>query len=329
MGTVRYAGVEYEGRHKHLIDAATFAKAGAVLAAHNHATEKNRKHHHYLKGSLYCGRCGLRMSLIPANGNGGRYPSFFCIGRMKGTGCEQPYVPVDLIETAVERAYGEVRIPRKQAEVIREKLNKALTRMRTQAETESTRQRRRIAKLTEEREKLLHAYYVGAVPIDLPRQEQDRSRDQPGRAAALAAPGHLRRQWNQALFERLLVYDDDIETAEVTEPPSRRWLTLNSLPSWMVRPPRKPPLPLAAVQMKVFSSGRQDKLGSSRRLEHPLYHLGITNQNRRSADLYCSHAGAVLRPHVKKRGKRGGGPETAIGASVSRSSRRGRAPPEW
>ena len=248
VGTVRYAGVEYEGRHEHLIDAATFAKAGAVLAAHNHATEKDRKHHHYLKGSLFCGRCGSRMSLIQANGNGGRYPYFFCIGRMKGTGCEQPYVPVDLIETAVERAYGEVRMSRKQAEAIREKLNKALVGMRTQAEAESTRQRRRIAKLTEEREKLLHAYYAGAVPIDLLRQEQDRLtaetnqaerqlevaeasftdiEDTLGKAldlladcqnAYLAAPGHLRRQWNQALFERLLVYDDDIETAEVAEP---------------------------------------------------------------------------------------------------------------
>jgi site-specific DNA recombinase len=244
VGVIRYAGVEYEGRHEHLIDAATFAKAGAVLAAHNHATEKDRKHHHYLKGSLYCGRCGSRMSLIQANGNGGRYPYFFCIGRMKGTGCEQPYVPVDLIETAVERAYGEVRMPRKQAEAVREKLNKALTGMRTQAEAESTRQRRRIAKLTEEREKLLHAYYLGAVPIDLLRQEQDRLtaetnqaerqfevaeasftdiEDMLGKAldlladcqnAYLAAPGHLRPQWNQAL----LVYDDDIETAEVAEP---------------------------------------------------------------------------------------------------------------
>lgn len=36
--------------------------------------------------------------------------------------------------------------------------------------------------------------------------------------AYLAAPGHLRRQWNQALFERLVVYDDRIGEAEVTEP---------------------------------------------------------------------------------------------------------------
>jgi hypothetical protein len=32
------------------------------------------------------------------------------------------------------------------------------------------------------------------------------------------APGHLRRQWNQALFERLVVYDDRIADAEVAEP---------------------------------------------------------------------------------------------------------------
>jgi hypothetical protein len=36
--------------------------------------------------------------------------------------------------------------------------------------------------------------------------------------AYLAAPGHLRRQWNQALFERLVVHDDEIEATEIAEP---------------------------------------------------------------------------------------------------------------
>ena len=40
VGVVRYAGVEYEGRHEHLIDGATFARAKAVLAAHNHAPRR-------------------------------------------------------------------------------------------------------------------------------------------------------------------------------------------------------------------------------------------------------------------------------------------------
>jgi len=248
VGVVRYAGVEYEGRHEHLIDSATFAKAKAVLAAHNHATEKDRKHHHYLKGSLYCGRCGSRMGLIHAKGNGGRYPYFYCMGRARGTGCEQPYVAVDLIETAVEHAYGGVRMPRKQAEQTRAKLTHALAGMREQAEAEATRQRARLAKLNREREKLLHAYYSGAVPVDLLGKEQERLtaeteqaerhveaaeasfadvEDTLGKAldlladcqrAYLAAPGHLRRQWNQALFERLVVYDEKIGEAEVAEP---------------------------------------------------------------------------------------------------------------
>jgi site-specific DNA recombinase len=248
VGVVRYAGVEYEGRHEYLIDKASFDKAKAVLAAHNHAAEKDRKHHHYLKGSLYCGRCGSRMSLIQAKGNGGRYPYFFCIGRMKGTGCKQPYVPVDLIEAAVEDAYGDVAIERERADVVREKLQAALIGMREQAEAEAARQRRRLTKVNEEREKLLHAYYAGAVPVDLLRSEQDRLAAETRQAerhleaaeasfgdiastlakaldlladcqrAYLAAPGHLRRQWNQALFERLVVYDERIADAEIAEP---------------------------------------------------------------------------------------------------------------
>ncbi len=141
-----------------------------MLAAHNHAVEKDRKHHHYLKGSLYCGRCGSRMSLIHAKGNGGTYPYFFCIARMKGTGCEQPYVPVELVERAVESAYAQVRLPAKRAQLVRVTLDKALDLL---ANCERSYRK---------------------------------------------APGHLRRQWNQALFERLLVHDDRIDQAEVAEP---------------------------------------------------------------------------------------------------------------
>ena len=120
--------------------------------------------------------------------------------------------------------------------------------MREQAEAEAARQRRRLAKVNEEREKLLHAYYADAVPVDLLRSEQDRLAAETRQAerhleaaeasfgdiastlakaldlladcqrAYLAAPGHLRRQWNQALFERLVVYDERIADAEVAEP---------------------------------------------------------------------------------------------------------------
>ena len=248
IGTVRYAGVEYKGNHPTLIERHAFTAARAVLDAHGHAEERDRKHEHYLKGTLYCGRCDSRMSLTHAKGNGGTYPYFFCIGRTRRNGCDQPYVPVHLIERAVERTYATIRPEAEHIQEVRSKLDHALTGMRQPAEQDVKRQQRRLAKLAEERTKLLHAYYQGAIPLDLLHQEQERISTQIANAAAqllsaqrsasdvqatlqkaldlLAAgpdayskaPGHLRRQWNQALFLRLLVHDEDIQTAEIAEP---------------------------------------------------------------------------------------------------------------
>ena len=258
IGIVRYAGVEYDGNHEPLIDNATFNRARAVIEAHGHAEERDRKHDHYLKGSLYCGRCGSRMSLAHAKGNGGTYPYFFCIGRMRRNGCLQPYTPTHLIEQAVERLYAHVAPPAEHIDAIRAKLDTALAGMREQAEQESARQHRRLAKLSDERTKLLHAYYQGAIPLDLLHQEQERIASQTaGAEAQLAsakrsatdvqstldkaldlladcqhaytnAPAHLRRQWNQALFLRLHVHDQNIEHAEIAEPFAT--LTTPSLP---------------------------------------------------------------------------------------------------
>jgi site-specific DNA recombinase len=248
IGTVRYAGVEYDGRHEPLIDKHTFQRVQAVLAAHNHAQEKDRKHHHYLKGTIYCGRCGSRMSLIHAKGNGGSYPYFFCIARMKGTGCTQPYLPVDAVERTVERLYARVRLPRAHTEQIRQRLDHAVSGMRPQAEQEAIRQRRRLATLTDQREKLLHAYYHGAVPLDLLKAEQHRLAADIAQAehhlqlaeqstaatqqvlakaidllascqrAYRQAPGHLRRQWNQALFQQIVIHNDRDPQATLAEP---------------------------------------------------------------------------------------------------------------
>ena len=248
IGTVRYAGVEYKGNHPTLIERQAFGQARAVLDAHGHAEERDRKHDHYLKGTLYCGRCNSRMSLTHAKGNGGTYPYFFCIGRTRRNGCQQSYIPTDVIERAVERTYAHLAPPTAHIQTIRSKLDHALAGMRTQAEQEAARQQRRLAKLTDERTKLLHAYYQNAIPLDLLHQEQERISTQTANAEAqlqtahrsatdvqatlqkaldlLAAspdayanaPGHLRRQWNQALFLRLLVHDQDIQHAEIAEP---------------------------------------------------------------------------------------------------------------
>jgi hypothetical protein len=49
---------------------------------------------------------------------------------MRGTGCEQPYVPIELVEPAVEGPYAQVRIARKQADLVRQELDQALGALR-------------------------------------------------------------------------------------------------------------------------------------------------------------------------------------------------------
>jgi site-specific DNA recombinase len=167
---------------------------------------------------------------------------------MRRNGCTQPYTPTHVIEHAVEHLYAHVAPPAEHLETIRVKLDHALAGMRQQAQQEAARQQHRLAKLTDERTKLLHAYYQGAIPLDLLHQEQNRITTDTATAEgqlALAersttdvqttfdkaldllancqhayknAPGHLRRQWNQALFLRLHVHDDTIEHADIAEP---------------------------------------------------------------------------------------------------------------
>ena len=60
-GVVVYKGVEYPRAHEPLISDETFEQIQTVLASKVNG-ENTQKHHHFLKGTLYCADCGSRMS---------------------------------------------------------------------------------------------------------------------------------------------------------------------------------------------------------------------------------------------------------------------------
>lgn len=103
--SVVYQGAEYPGRHEPLISRELFDRVQEVLKA-NRNGEKMQHHYHYLKGSIYCARCLSRYSLTYAQGHGGIYPYFFCLGRAGGSGCDQPYLPVDGVEEDIAPFWG-------------------------------------------------------------------------------------------------------------------------------------------------------------------------------------------------------------------------------
>jgi hypothetical protein len=103
-GYLTYKGMEYKGRHEPLISEELYDRVQRVLDAHQGAGVRERSHPHYLKGTVWCARCGRRFIVQRAVGNGGEYYYFFCRGRQDGL-CDHPYVPVEVMEKAVADHY--------------------------------------------------------------------------------------------------------------------------------------------------------------------------------------------------------------------------------
>jgi DNA invertase Pin-like site-specific DNA recombinase len=248
-GIVTFHGVKYQGKHEPLVSFEVFEKVQEVLTLHNLAGERHWRHKHYLKGTIFCAKCGGRLSLTHATGrHGGHYVYFFCLGRRRDKdSCWQKALQVDVVESLVERFWQSVRMSAERADELRSVLRDGLADARAEAEKDRAIQERRTQQLTEERKKLLDAYYGGAIPMELMRSEQDRitqelkivkerltrasrmsdqvevtlekairwARDLP--RAYQAADDHGRRQLNQAVFKCLWVFEDGIAAYEFTE----------------------------------------------------------------------------------------------------------------
>ena len=248
IGIVSFDGVDYDGRHRPLIDLDTFEEVQAILEARAVAKERPWHNQHYLKGSLWCGRCRSRLTFIRVKGNGGTYEYFFCLGRQRRNGCTQPYVAVTRIEEAVLDHYARVSLTQAEADAIRIMVGDYLRQAWSRSEQEAARQRRRVVELETQRRKLLEAHYADALPLALFKEEQDRISRELARARVAAAgvehqlddidaiAAHAltlvtdaqaiyanisdrgRRLMNQAIFEHIWIDEDMVAGADITEP---------------------------------------------------------------------------------------------------------------
>ena len=120
-GTIRYRGAEYPGEHEPLISRQLWEKVQVQLDDRRAGVRK-RKHPHYLKGSLYCGECGGRLSFQLAKG---KYPYFFCLNKQKSKNkdCQSKYIEVEYVEEEVEKIYREIQLSKETAEGLIERFN--------------------------------------------------------------------------------------------------------------------------------------------------------------------------------------------------------------
>ncbi|WP_131770605.1 recombinase family protein, partial [Candidatus Protofrankia californiensis] len=262
LGYVTYKDEEYEGRHPAIVTVELFERVQRVLALRHGGGSRERQHHHYLKGTIWCARCERRFTIQKANGNGGTYFYFFCVGRSKGI-CDQPYLSIEQVEGEVVKHYATIRLNEQFQQRVRRQLDDALIyelhtmdtlrkQLTARLEELSAKEDRfldligdpgwphnkikqKLAVIDRERNEILSKLADTTGKIDIGRRyflnALDLLRDPQGFYAK--AGTSLRRGLNKVIFDKLYVDDGHVtahilnsgldELVEAGQPTSRRY----------------------------------------------------------------------------------------------------------
>jgi site-specific DNA recombinase len=127
MGIVSYQGIHYEGKQPALVEPDVWLAVQNVLAAHAKRGERDHKHPHYLRSTIYCSACGGRLVYSENTGNGGTYKYYFCVKRKtKTNNCTRPAVRVERVEDGIADFYRQFQVRPEYAEQIRESVRAEL-----------------------------------------------------------------------------------------------------------------------------------------------------------------------------------------------------------
>lgn len=176
-GVVHYKDVDYPGSHEPLINTETWDKVQTILASRING-ERNFKHPHFLKSSVYCACCGERMIVSNEKKKDGTvYPYFVCAGRhsKRHPECKTKAVLIDVVETEIEKIYDTYQLPAELRTTLEEQIQKFITTESERYGKELAGLKGQKAKLENKRHKLLEAHYNNAIPIDLLKSEQQKN----------------------------------------------------------------------------------------------------------------------------------------------------------
>ena len=252
VGFVSYKGEIFKGRHEPLIEAELFARVLEVVSTRS-TGERKRIHEHYLKGSLFCGKCHEEertgwMVLANVKGRGDDvYEYFFCRQTQERL-CDSRYAQVPRIEQAVERYWASLRLSPELVERIRAGIQRTIDHDQKAARELHAHLTEELQRLDVKQENLLDLAADGDMPKETIRkrlndiatarkrltERQERTEhklaavlnyidaaidllENPGELY-LSASDTIRRRLNQALFKRLYVYIDEVTDAELNAP---------------------------------------------------------------------------------------------------------------
>ena len=243
-GKVRYKGKLYKGRHEAIISEELFDKVKAVLEAHNLSGERDRKHQHYLKGTIRCGLCDHRLTYSLNKGNGGGYSYFICAPSQRHE-CSCGYLRMEEVEAKIEEHYRSISLHTGTRDRVMALIEQRLSALATTSKQEIQRCESLLAGLMEEERKLLAKHYTDEISKELYSEEAERIKRERSSAQTivdrlqvsydelqlflamalrlatsslhdlyLRAKPHVRRLMNQSIFE--VIWAEPDEDRQVT-----------------------------------------------------------------------------------------------------------------
>lgn len=168
-GYVVYKGELYPGRHEAIVTQELFDRVQNVLDARSARGQRDRVLQHYLKGTLFCGRCqsqGKTARLIYTEAKshtGKRYGYFLCRGRQEGL-CDLPHLSAARVEQAIVEHYATLQLPDDFANEVRIQLEEALSNEQGNVRELHASLNRQLKKLDEKESRLIDLAADGAMP---------------------------------------------------------------------------------------------------------------------------------------------------------------------
>jgi site-specific DNA recombinase len=177
IGTVVYMGKKAKGRHPVIIDREVFERVQTRMDAQRAAGDRQRKHAHYLKGTLTCDVCGARLIYGKHRGKcDGIYEYFSCVRRRarNGGNCDTGHYNVERVEIEVAALYWSLKLTPGQIASVRKAVIGLAEEHTGVIKKAAARHRRRLQTLENEQTKLLELHYRGAVAENVMRHQTER-----------------------------------------------------------------------------------------------------------------------------------------------------------
>lgn len=151
IARLEWQGKEYKGKHKPIISQELFYRVQEILKRRSKDSGEKGKLEFLLRGVVYCQACGQKLAgeIHPR----GSY--YRCLPNLHKKKCNQPYVPVKLLDGQLEALYERLQPPKKLLELLKVEMQEIAERRKRIAHKEIKTLKRTIEDLENKEMKLL------------------------------------------------------------------------------------------------------------------------------------------------------------------------------